>query len=114
MIKCPKVWRNTYKKLNTAEPNPETAEQMVQPSKGIQIPLIQLSTADTNVAGNTLESLKAGTSHATSHECTDVHKNQKQTATSEDVDPATNAQHCDGKHMVEDTAEETTTVRSQL
>ena len=55
-------------------PNPETAEQMVQPSKGIQIPLIQPSTADTNVAGNIPESLKAGTSHATSHERTAVHK----------------------------------------
>ena len=34
--------------------------------------------------------------------------------TSEDVDPAANAQHCDGKHTVEDTTEETTTVQSQL
>ena len=96
------------------EPNPETAEQMVQPSKGIQLPLIQLSTADTNVAGDIPESLKEGTSHATSHECTAVPKNQKQTATSEDVDPVANAQHCDGKHTVEDTTEETTTVQSQL
>ena len=70
------------------EPNPETAEQMVQLSKGIQIPLIQLSTADTNVAGNIPESLKAGTGHATSHEHTAACENQKQTATSEDVDPA--------------------------
>ena len=95
-------------------PNTETAEQMFQPSKGIQIPLIQPSTADNNVAGNIPESLKAGTSHATSHECTAVHENQKQTATSEDIDPAANAQHCDGKLMVEDTTEETTTVQSQL
>ena len=72
------------------EPNLETAEQTVQPSKGIQIPLIQPSTADTNVAGNVPGSLKAGTSHATSHECTAVHENQKQTATSEDIDPAAN------------------------
>ena len=69
------------------EPNLETAEQTVQPSKGIQIPLIQPSTADTNVAGNIPESLKAGTGHATSHECTAVHENQKQTVTSEDIDP---------------------------
>ena len=95
-------------------PNLGTAEQTVQPSKGIQIPLIQLSIADTNVAGNILESLNAGTGYATSHEHTAVHKNQKQTATSEDVDPAANAQHCDGKHMVADTTEETTTVQSQL
>ena len=61
--------------------NPETAEQMVQPSKGIQIPLIQPFTADTNVARNILESLKADTSHTTSQECTTVHENQKQTAT---------------------------------
>ena len=59
-------------------------------------------------------SLKAGTGHATSHECTAVYENQKQTATSEDADAAANAQHCDGKHMVEDTTEETTTVQSQL
>ena len=32
--------------------NLETVEQTVQPSKGIQIPLIQLFTADTNVARN--------------------------------------------------------------
>ena len=46
---------------------------MVQTSKGIQIPLIQPSTADTNVVGNIPESLNAGTSHATSHEHTAVH-----------------------------------------
>ena len=96
------------------EPNPETAEQTVQLSKDIQIPLIQLSTADTNVAGNIPESLKAGTGHVTSHKCTAAHENQKQTATSEDIDPAANAQHCDRKHTVEDTTEETTTVQSQV
>ena len=78
------------------------------------MPLIQPFTADTNVAGNIPESLKADTGHATSHKCTAVHKNQKQTVTSEDVDPAANAQHCDGNHTVEDTTEETTTVQSQL
>ena len=66
------------------------------------------------MAGNTPESLKAGTGHATSHEQTAVHKNQKQTVTSEGIDPAVNAQHCDGKHMVEDTTEETTTVHSTV
>ena len=96
------------------EPNPETAEQTVQPSKGIQIPLIQPFTADTNVAGNIPESLKAGTGYTTPQECTAVHENQKQTATLEDVEPAANAQHRDGKHTVEDTTEETTTVQSQL
>ena len=34
--------------------------------------------------------------------------------TSEDIEPVANAQHCDGKHTVEDTTEETTTVQSQL
>ena len=87
---------------------------MVQLSKGIQIPLIQPSTADTNVAGNIPESLKAGTGPATSHECTAARENQKQTVTSENVDPAANAQHCDEKHTVEDTTEETTTVQLQL
>ena len=96
------------------EPNPETAEQTVQPSKGIQIPLIQPFTTGTNVAGNILESLKAGTHHTTSQECTAVHENQKQTVTPEDIEPVVNAQHCDGKHTVEDTTEDTTTVQSQL
>ena len=94
--------------------NLETAEQTVQPSKGIQIPLIQLFTADTNVAGNILESLKAHTGHNTPQECTAVHENQKQPVTWEDIEPAVNAQHRDGKHTVEDTTEETTTVQSQL
>ena len=70
--------------------NLETAEQTVQPSKGIQIPLIQPFTADTNVAGNIPESLKADTSHNTPQECTAVHENQKQTVTSEDVEPVVN------------------------
>ena len=96
------------------ESNLETAEQMIQPSKGIQIPLIQPFTADTNVAGNIPESLKADTGHNTPQECTAVHENQKQTVTSEDIEPVVNAQHCDRKHTVEDTTEETTTVQSQL
>ena len=93
------------------EPNPETAEQTVQPSKGIQIPLIQLSTADKHLARNIPESLKADT---TPQEHTAVHEKQKQTMTSEDIEPVVNAQHCDGKHTVEDSTEETTTVQSQL
>ena len=96
------------------ESNPETAEQMVQPSKSIQIPLIQPFTADTNVAGNIPESLKADTGHTTPQECTTVHKNQKQTATLEVIEPVANAQHGDGKHTVEDTTDETTAVQSQL
>ena len=96
------------------EPNPETAEQTVQPSKGIQIPLIQPFTADTNVARNIPESLKADTSQTTPQECTAVHEKQKQTMTSEDIEPVVNIQHHDGKHTVEDTTEETTTVQSQL
>ena len=96
------------------ESNPETAEQMVQPTKGIQIPFIQPFTADTNVAGNILVSLKVDTGHTTPQECTTVHKNQKQTATSEVVEPVANAQHGDGKHIVEDTTEETSTVQLQL
>ena len=83
-------------------------------SKGIQIPLIQLFAADTNVAGNVPESLKADTSHTTPQECTAVHKSQKQTVTSEDIEPVVNAQHCDEKHTVEDTTEETTTIQLQL
>ena len=67
--------------------NLETAEQMVQPSKGIQIPLIQLFTADTYVAGNIPESLQADTGHNTPQESTAVHENQKQTVTSEDIEP---------------------------
>ena len=59
------------------EPNPETAEQTVQPSKGIQIPLIQPSTADTNLARNIPESLKADTGYTTPQECTAVHEKQK-------------------------------------
>ena len=34
--------------------------------------------------------------------------------TSEDIEPVVNAQHCDGKHTVEDTTDDTTTVQSQL
>ena len=34
--------------------------------------------------------------------------------TLEDIDPVANAQHCDGKHTVEDTTEKTTTVQLQL
>ena len=96
------------------ESNLETAEQMVQPSKGIQIPLIQLFTADTNVAGNIPESLKADTGHTTPQECTAVYENQKQTVTSEVIEPVVNTQHGDGKHTVEDTTEETTTIQLQL
>ena len=88
--------------------NLETAEQTVQPSKGIQIPLIQLFTANTNVAENIPESLQADTGHNTPQECTAVHKNQKQTVTSEDIEPVVNVQHLDGKYTVEDTTEETT------
>ena len=47
------------------EPNPEAAEQIIQPSKGIKIPLIQPFTADTNVARIILESLKADICHTT-------------------------------------------------
>ena len=47
------------------EPNPEEAEQINQPSKGIQIPLIQPFTADTNVARNIPESLKSDIGHFT-------------------------------------------------
>ena len=47
------------------EPNPEAAEQIIQPSKGIQIPLIQPITADTNVARNIPESLKVDTGYTT-------------------------------------------------
>ena len=96
------------------EPNLETAEQIIQPSKGSQTPLIQLFTADTNVARNILESLKADTSYTTPQESTAVHEKQKQTTTSEDIELGVNAQHHDGKHTVEDTTEETTTVQSQL
>ena len=95
-------------------PTRETVEQMVQPSKGIQIPLIQPFTTDSNVAGNMPESLKTDTSHNTPQECRAVHENQKQTVTSEDVEPVVNSQHCGEKHTVEDTTEETTTVQSQL
>ena len=93
------------------EPNQEEAEQIIQHSKGIQIPLIQPFTADTNVARNILESLKSDTGHTIRQECTAVHKKQKQTTTSEDIEPVVNAQHRDGKHTVEDTTEETTTVQ---
>ena len=34
--------------------------------------------------------------------------------TSEDVEPVVNTQHHDGKHTVEDTTEETTTIQLQL
>ena len=40
------------------EPNPEEAEQMIQPFKGTQIPPIQMPYTDTKVARNALESLK--------------------------------------------------------
>ena len=95
------------------EPNPESAEQTIQPSKGIQIPLIQPFTADTKLTRNIPESLKADTGYTTPQESTAVHEKQKQTTTSEDVEPVVNAQHHDGKCTVEDT-EETTTVQSQL
>ena len=47
------------------EPNQEKTEQTIQPSKGIQIPPIQTSNADTNVAKNAPESLKAEAGHTT-------------------------------------------------
>ena len=96
------------------EPNPEEAEQIIQPSKGIQIPPIQTFTADTNVARNVLESLKSDTGHTTGQEHAAVHEKQKQTMTLEDVEPDVNTQHCDGKHTMEDTTEETTPAQSQL
>ena len=64
------------------EPNPKTTEHIIQPSKGIQIPLIQPFTADTNVARNILESLKADTGYTTPQERTAIHEKQKQTTTS--------------------------------
>ena len=45
------------------EPNLEDGEQTIQSSKDNQIPPTQTSTADTNVARNTPESLKQDTSH---------------------------------------------------
>ena len=95
------------------EPNPEEAEEIIQPSKGIQIPPIQTFTADTNVARNALESLKSDTGHTTRQERTAVHEKQEQTTTTEDIEPDVNAQHHDGKHTVEDTTEETTTTQLQ-
>ena len=98
------------------EPTLEDAEQTIQSSKDNQILSTQTVTVDTNVARNTLESLKSDTSHTLGQHlpvCTDVDEKHQQIKTSEDAEQDTNAQHRDGKHPVEDTLEETTPTQLQ-
>ena len=64
--------------------------------------------ADINVARNALQFLKSDTSHTSGQVCTDADEKNKQIMTLEDIEPDTNAQHHDGKHLVEDITGETT------
>ena len=43
-----------------------------------------------------------------------VHEQQEQTMITEDIEVEVNAQHCEGKHTVEDMMEETTIAQLQL
>ena len=64
-----------------------------------------MSIEDINVARNAPESLKSDTDHTSrqhSPVCTDADEKHQQIMTSEDVEQDTNAQHHDGKHLVED------------
>ena len=93
------------------EPKLEDAEQTIQSSKDNKIPPTQTFIADINVARNAPESLKSDTGH-TRLVCTDA-DDKHQIMTSEDIEPDTNAHHCDGKHPVEDITRETTPTQSE-
>ena len=91
------------------EPNLEDAEQTIQSSNNNQISPKQTSIEDINVARNAPESLKSDTGHISRQHlpiCTHADKKHQQIMTSEDVEQDTNAQHCDGKHSVEDITRE--------
>ena len=98
------------------EPNLEDVEQTIQPSKDNQILPTQTVTVDTNVARNTLESLKSDTGHTLRQHLpvhTDADEKHQKIKTSEGVEQDANDQHRDGKHSVEDTLKETTPTQSQ-
>ena len=95
------------------EPNLEDAEQTIQSSKDNQIPPTQMFIADINVARNAPESLKSDTGHTSRQVRTDADDKHKEIMTSEDIEPDTNAQHCDGKHSAEDITGETTPMQSE-
>ena len=93
------------------EPNPEDAEQTIQFSKDNQILPSQTFTADTNVAGNPLESLKSDTSHTSRQHLpahTDADKKCQQIKTLEDV-----KQNAKAQHPTEDTPKELTPIQSE-
>ena len=89
---------------------------MIQPSKDNQIPPTQTSTADTNVAGNTPESLKQDTGHTPRQHlpvCTDADEKCQQIKTLEDVEEDANGQHHDGKQPVVDITREPILIQSE-
>ena len=70
-----------------------------------------MSIEDIKVARNAPESLKSDTSHTSrqhSPVCTDADEKHQQIMILENVEQDTNAQHCDGKHPVEDITREPT------
>ena len=98
------------------EPNLEDTEQTIQLSKDNQIPPTKTITADTNVARKPPKSLKSDTGHTSRQHlpvCTDADEKRQQIKTSEDIKQDANTQHWDGKHPVEDTPEETTSIQSE-
>ena len=95
------------------EPNLEDAEQTIQSSKDNQIPPTQMFIADINVARNALESLKPDTCHTSRQVRTDADDKHKEIVTLEDIEPDTNAQHHDGKHLVGDITGGTTPMQSK-
>ena len=93
------------------EPNPEDVEQTIQSSKDNQIPPSQTFNADTNVARNSLESLKSDTGHTSRQHLparTDADEKHQQIRTLEDV-----KQDAAAQHPMKDTPEETTPIQPE-
>ena len=85
--------------------------QTIQSSKDNQIPPSQIFNADTNVARNSLESLKSDTGHTSRQHLivhTDADEKHQQIKTSKDV-----KQDAEAQHPMKDTPEETTPIQSE-
>ena len=98
------------------EPILEEAEHTTQSSKGNSSSAKQMSIENTDVARNASESLKLDTGHTScqlSQVRTDADEKRQQIMTLEDVEQNTDAQHCDGKHQVQDLIREPTLMHSE-
>ena len=98
------------------EPNLADAEQTIQSSKGNPLSAKQMSIEDIDVARNAPEFLKLDTSHTSRQHSpvhTDADEKHLQIMTLEDIEQDTNAQHCDGKHLVEYLTREPTPTHSE-